>query len=175
MRIFATLLCILVLTPCTIAVAQPDPGFGGIVSTFPVELAAGKRIKFSGYIMTEKVRGYAGLWWRADKDSTKAVAFDNMYNRGPGDNSQWKRYQVQLDMPKDITNINFGVLLQGGGTAWFADLKIEIDKKLYTEDDFDLELTSNRPRGFGIVGAAYERVVDSVRLYNGKPTYRIRR
>jgi len=41
--------------------------FGVGIAGFPVEIAAGHIISFSGYIRTENItRGYAGLWWRID-------------------------------------------------------------------------------------------------------------
>src|SRR6266404_1193125 len=43
--------------------------FGTASGTFPVEPALGKRIRFSGYIKTESVSGYAGFWWRADANN----------------------------------------------------------------------------------------------------------
>src|SRR5215216_3686976 len=45
----------------------PTTGFGVATATFPVTVAAGKTVRFSGYIKTEGVTtGYAGLWWRVD-------------------------------------------------------------------------------------------------------------
>jgi len=182
MRFLASLLGMVILAPLSQAAAQApaDPGFGGLAGIVPIAVAAGKKIKLTGYIKTDRVEGpnrspgYAGLWWRGDRDGNPP-AFDNMAGRGASGTSAWRRYQVQLSMPKDVTNINFGVLLGGGGTAWFADLKIEIDDQPYTTEMFDAGLTSSPPLGFKYVGKAYEWAVDSFVLYNGKPTFRIRR
>src|SRR5262245_56609988 len=42
-------------------------GSGVVSGTFPVASAAGKTVRFSGWIKTRGVgTGYAGLWWRVD-------------------------------------------------------------------------------------------------------------
>ena len=89
------------------------PNFGVATATFPHKKVAGKKIRFGGYIRTEEVRdGFAGLWWRVDGESGM-LAFDNMHDRGPKGTSQWEHYAIELDVPKDVTNINFGALLTG--------------------------------------------------------------
>src|SRR5262245_54831256 len=45
-------------------------GFGVATATFPVSAAAGKRVRYTGFIKTQGITvGYAGLWWRADGQS----------------------------------------------------------------------------------------------------------
>src|SRR6266851_5136862 len=57
-------------------------GFGVATGTFPVAAAAGKRLRYTGFIKTQGItRGYAGIWWRVDGQSG-TLAFDNMSNRG---------------------------------------------------------------------------------------------
>jgi erythromycin esterase-like protein len=68
--------------------------FGIATASFPVKDAAGKHIRFSGYIKTEDVSGgYAGLWWRVD-DPSGVLAFDNMQNRGVSGTTDWRRYDI---------------------------------------------------------------------------------
>src|SRR5262249_21966256 len=42
---------------------------GLAVGTFPRDAAAGRKIRYTGYIRTEGVTTYAGLWWRVDGPS----------------------------------------------------------------------------------------------------------
>ena len=63
--------------------------FGLAVGTFPKDAAAGKKIRYSGYIKTEGVTAYAGLWWRVDGESG-VLAFDNMSARGPKGTTDWQ-------------------------------------------------------------------------------------
>ncbi len=109
--------------------------FGVGTSTFPVNAAKGKRITFTGYIKTKDVKyGYAGLWWRVDGKNRMALDFDNMSNRGVTGTTNWKKYKIEIDVDKNATNINFGVLLTGDGTAWFDDLNIKVNGELYKQE-----------------------------------------
>ncbi len=110
------------------------PGFGVATSTFPVDEARGKTIRFIGYIKTENVEnGYAGLWWRADLPDQKIGAFDNMQDRGARGTADWAEYVLELEIPEETININFGAILPGTGTAWFDNLSIEIDGRTFKQ------------------------------------------
>jgi hypothetical protein len=91
---------------------MPRPSFGVATSSFPVAVAAGKHVRFSGYIKTEGVvRGPAGLWWRVDGPNMRTLAFDNMQLRGATGTSDWTRYEINLPVSTEAININFGALL----------------------------------------------------------------
>jgi erythromycin esterase-like protein len=156
--------------------ARTQQAFGVATATFPVHAAAGKRIKYSGFIRTEGInRGWAGLWWRADSGSRSAVAFDNMQDRGAKGTTPWTRYEISLDVPTDATNINFGILHTGDGTAWFDSLQVEIDGVPYTSADaFDLDFESPSPRGFYTGGKGYEIKLDNSVARTGKQSLRFK-
>jgi hypothetical protein len=41
-----------------------DPYFGVATGSFPVQIVAGKRVRYSGHIKTEGItQGWARLWW----------------------------------------------------------------------------------------------------------------
>jgi erythromycin esterase len=106
--------------------------FGVATSQFPIDFARGKKLRYSGSIKTEDVEeGHAGLWWRVDKAQQPAVAFDNMADRGPKGTTDWQEYVIELDIPEDGSNINFGVILVGTGKAWFDNLQIFLDDEPY--------------------------------------------
>jgi hypothetical protein len=157
-------------------VASGQSAFGLLVGTLPVSPFAGKTIRFSGYMKTAGVdSGYAGLWWRADGQDRSGVAFNNMAENGPRGTTDWQRYELELEMPADIRNINFGALHPGYGTAWFADLSIEVDGQPYENAAIDLTLSSSPPRGFGTNGAGYSIGLDSSVTHDGHPTFRMDR
>jgi C-terminal processing protease CtpA/Prc len=87
----------------------------------------GEKITLSGYIKTENVSdGYAGLWMRIDP----AIAFDNMNSNGITGTTDWKKYEITLDMnPEKTKQIVFGGLLVGKGKMWLDNLAISIDGK----------------------------------------------
>jgi len=124
------------------------PEFGVATATFPVELARGKRVRYSGWIRTQDVDGVAGLWWRVDGEKG-VLAFDNMQTRGPKGTTPWTRYEIELAVPQEATNINFGVLMPGGGKAAFDELRIELDGVTYEDPEtLDLDFESPSLTGF---------------------------
>jgi erythromycin esterase-like protein len=147
--------------------------FGVATATFPVAACKGKRIKYQGWIKTRGVDGYAGLWWRADGRS-EPVAFDNMSDRGPRDDSDWKQYTIELAIPEETTNINFGVLMPGEGTAWFDGLTVEVDGKPYRDlGSLDLDFESNKIAGFYTPAVGYDVTLDRDGARVGKQALRI--
>ncbi len=148
--------------------------FGVATATFPVNAAAGKHVKYSGFIRTENItQGYAGLWWRADGDPGQVLAFDNLQSRGAKGTTPWTRYEISLDTPPNAKNINFGVLHPGDGTAWFDSLQVEIDGKPYADVGlFDLDFEASSARGFYTGGAGYEVTLDPEVAHSGHQSLR---
>lgn len=160
----------------TAAHAKARPAdFGVAGAVFPVSVAAGKHIRFSGYIKTDNIsRGWAGLWWRVDSGAD-VLAFDNMQDRGVTGTQDWKRFVIDLPVAEDATNINFGVLQSGDGTAWFDGLAIEVDGKPYRDSNaIDLDFESSRPTGFYTGGNGYEVQPDRAIFHSGKQSLRMR-
>ncbi|MES2107026.1 MAG: hypothetical protein V4634_23630 [Pseudomonadota bacterium] len=54
------------------------------------------------------------------------TAFDNMNSRPIKGSSDWKRYDIVLDVAADSSNIAFGMLMVGSGQMWMDDLKMEL-------------------------------------------------
>jgi hypothetical protein len=89
---------------------------------------AGARVRLSGYIKTRAVTGKSAMWMRTDGASNGA--FDNMLDRKvplaiSGD-TDWKLYEIVLDVPEDTIGIAFGVILDGPGQVWCDDFNFEI-------------------------------------------------
>jgi hypothetical protein len=87
----------------------------------------GKRMRFSGWVKSETVASWAGLWMRVDGNGSpsRTLAFDNMQSRGIKGTTDWTRYEVVLDVPDDAKAIAFGILLDGEGKVWLSDVKFE--------------------------------------------------
>ena len=94
----------------------------------------GKRVRMTGYIKSENVTGWAGLWMRVDqKDSNKALSFDNMQDRAVKGTTEWTKYEIVLDVPLTATNLAYGALVSGGGTIWFDSISFEeVDESVPT-------------------------------------------
>ena len=90
------------------------------------ERAGGQRVRFSGALKCERVENRVGLWMRVDGPQRQMVAFDNMAGRPVSGTTDWKRYEVVLDVPDEAQAIALGVLLVGKGKAWMSDFNVEV-------------------------------------------------
>jgi hypothetical protein len=106
--------------------AVSDTKFGTIMQSFIPDDYLSKRVKLTGYIKTEDVKGWAGMWFRVDGDEHKTLAFDNMQNRMIKGTTEWKKYEIVLDVPANSKNISYGVLLAGSGNVWLDDLSFDV-------------------------------------------------
>lgn len=106
-------------------------GFGTLMQNCSPGKYLGKRVRMSGYMKTKDVSGWAGFWFRVDqKGSDEPLAFDNMHD-GTEDRSikgttDWKKYEIILDVPENASNLAYGALEVGTGQIWFDDLTFEI-------------------------------------------------
>lgn len=107
-------------------------GFGTLMQQIKPDKFLGKRIKMTGFVKSDNVKEFAGLWLRVDRGS-KPVSFDNMQDRPIEGTTEWKEYEIVLDVPEDATKISYGALLSGTGQIWFDNLAFEIvDKTIAT-------------------------------------------
>jgi hypothetical protein len=101
------------------------PSFGTLMQQFRADQYLGKRIRFSAFVKAEAIQDWAGLWMRVDKGST-VVSFDNMQDRAIKGSSDFRNYEVILDVPQDATGVAFGILLSGTGEVWINSAKFEV-------------------------------------------------
>ncbi|MBL8177882.1 MAG: erythromycin esterase family protein [Bryobacterales bacterium] len=150
-------------------------GFGVVSAALPIAAAAGKRVRYQGWIRTSGVNsGYAGLWLRVDR-GTSVFFLDNMSARGASGTSDWTRYEINVNVPADATAIVFGALHPGSGTAWFDSLSLDIDGTPYTDDPrIDFGFESATPRGFATSGAGFSIGIDSAVAHSGSQSLRSR-
>jgi hypothetical protein len=120
-------------------------GFGTLMQNFSADNYLNKRVRLSGYIKSKDVAETAGFWMRIDgkENPQKPLAFDNMGNRPITGTTEWKKYDVVLDVDSNATMINFGILLSSTGQVWVRNLKFQIvDKSVPTTD---LNISSSKP------------------------------
>jgi hypothetical protein len=86
---------------------------------------AGKRVRFSAFVKSDKVSEWAGLWMRID-GGKETLQFDNMQDRAIKGTTDWTQYEVVLDVPATSTGIFYGILTSGTGTVWIDDAKLEV-------------------------------------------------
>lgn len=105
-----------------------NSGFDGMGENFPAAEVAGKRVRYSAAIRTEGITsGAADLWWVVDNAAGDTIAFGSLGNQAARGTTPWTRYSFEVDVPAEAAEVAFGAILQGNGTAWFDDIKVEID------------------------------------------------
>jgi len=111
-------------------------GFGTLMQQCSPDKYLGKRVRMTGYVKSENVTTWAGLWLRVDQSgSQQPLSFDNMGNRPIKGTTGWKKYEIVLDVPSNSTLIAFGALLDGTGQIWFDNISFEIvDNSVQTTD-----------------------------------------
>ena len=102
-------------------------GFGTLMQQSKPEKFLGKRIKMTGYLKSENVSDWAGLWLRVDQaGSQQSLSFDNMQDRAIKGTKDWTKYEIILDVPTNASMLAFGALLSGSGQIWFDNITFEI-------------------------------------------------
>lgn len=106
--------------------SKPGEASFGAISCIIPHTFKGHQLLLKGFIKTEKVVGYAGLWLRVDG----TMAFDNMAKQNLAGTTDWHEYSITLpyDQEKAI-NINVGGLLAGTGKMWFDNVLLYLDGK----------------------------------------------
>ena len=100
--------------------------YARMTQSFKAEAYRGRRIRYSGYVRTQDVKGWAGLFLRVDKPNGDCIAIDNMQNRPIKGTTDWTRYETVLDVPEAAASIELGLILSGNGKAWIDDLDFEV-------------------------------------------------
>lgn len=118
-------------------------GFGALKQSCTAEDFAGKKIKMTARIKTKDVKDWAGMWLSAfsAEPQTNALTFDNMEDRPIKGNTEWKTYEIILDVPNNAAKMVYGVFVNGTGQIWFDDFTFEILSELEKTDEVFEKLT----------------------------------
>jgi hypothetical protein len=108
---------------------HPDsPGaFSTMTKSMLIDFA-GTTIEMHGFIRTEDVSNFVGLWMREDGDFPD-VAFNNMQRRQLKGTTGWAEYSIALPLRAEAKQLFFGFLVSGTGKAWVDDLRLLVDGK----------------------------------------------
>lgn len=81
---------------------KSPPRFGSLGQKVAGKVFAGKKIRFSAYVKTEKVRKIAGLWIRAEGAAGRVIAFKGAGSRGTGVSGtrNWTQLHIVVSVPK---------------------------------------------------------------------------
>lgn len=131
---------------------EVENGFATLMQMCSPVKYLGKRIRMSGYLRTSRLKEWSGLWLRVDVDST-FVAFDNMHDgdidRSVKGDTDWKKYDIVVNVPENASRLAYGALLSGEGQIWF-------DRITFEEVDNTVPLTGiTRENSFGMPAKSY--------------------
>ncbi len=107
--------------------AESPSNFSTITKSIPMGFS-GKMIELRGFLRTEDVSDFVGLWMREDGESP-SLAFDNMQTRQLKGTAVWTEYSITLPVHTEARQLFFGVLVSGTGKAWADDLQLLVDGK----------------------------------------------
>jgi hypothetical protein len=105
-------------------------GFGTLMQSFSAEQYRGKRVRLSGWVKSDMVSRWAGLWMRIDGPvqggTPQILGFDNMQGRPIKGTLAWQKYEVVLDVPQTANGIAFGILQDGPGEVWLNSVEFAV-------------------------------------------------
>ncbi|MDX2105862.1 MAG: hypothetical protein SFY67_05615 [Candidatus Melainabacteria bacterium] len=104
---------------------KTEKDYGGLWQAIEAYSFAGKRLKLSGEVKTDKVMVRSGLILRADVGWKHNVTSDYMEGREIKGTTNWSNYNCVIDIPEDCENIYIGGYLNGSGKAMFKNFKVE--------------------------------------------------
>ena len=103
--------------------------FGTLMQSISAENYLDKRLRLSSFIKSKDINGWSGMWMRIDGEKGELLGFDNMQARPIKGTTDWKQYEIVLDVPASSKTINYGVLLGADGEVWFDNLKLGVVDK----------------------------------------------
>ncbi len=121
--------------------------FGTIMQQFSAKSFLGKRVRFSGFVKTEEVDDWCGLWMRIDNALSVVLKLDNMQSRPIVGTTEWNHYACVLDVPQDAAILNIGILLIGKGQVWLDNVSFqEVDLNVPTTELLPSEVFPDYPK-----------------------------
>jgi hypothetical protein len=143
--------------------ADSPAAFSNFRVHIPIDFL-GTTIELRGFLRTEDVKGFAGLWMREDGAVVKNLALDNMQSQQVNGTWDWTEYAIRLPLHPEARELVIGALLSGTGTVWVDDLQLLIDgKPLWDVPHVDIplsgfELDHEFDKGSGITLGSLSKV-----------------
>jgi hypothetical protein len=102
-------------------------GYGSLMQDFLPGDYLGKRVRIRAWAKTKEVEQWAGIWVQVAKETDeKPLCFDNMADRPISGNTDWKEYELVVDVPWEAKVILIGGILNGTGILWLDDFVVEV-------------------------------------------------
>src|SRR5688572_3613877 len=101
--------------------------FSALTMSIPMDFG-GTTIEWRGFLRSEGVSEFMGLWMRQDGDAPN-LAFATMQPRQIRGTNDWMEYSITFPLHPDGRQLFIGVLLGGTGKVWADDLRLLVDGK----------------------------------------------
>ncbi|MGZ3753043.1 MAG: hypothetical protein ACXVAU_17295 [Mucilaginibacter sp.] len=111
------------------SIQSSDNDFATILNFFLARNYLNKRVRYTAYVKSKDVTGWAGLWMRVDPENpgqNGGLAFDNMQERPIKGTNDWTKYSIVLDVPNAASEVYYGVLLSNNGKIWVDSTSIQV-------------------------------------------------
>lgn len=99
-------------------------GFGTLMQTSKADDFLGQRLRMSAWMKTEDANA-AELWLRMGS-AKGMLALDNMENRPVQGTTEWKKYELTMDVPSTTVELAFGAFVSGKGQLWVDDFSFAV-------------------------------------------------
>lgn len=125
-------------------------GFGSLMQTIKADDYIGQRLRLTARLKSEDVASF-NMWFRIDAGANKPVRFYNMQDRPVTGTTEWKQYDIVLDVPPGSTTLNYGFFLSGGkGKGWADATELAaVEKTVPVSDQGASRMVSRRPVNMG--------------------------
>jgi hypothetical protein len=103
-------------------------GFTTLQQTIEADNYKEQRVEFSGYVKTNLVSYWSGLFMKVEDIFGRVLAYDDMHDRPIVGTSDWAKFSIALDVPQNASKIIYGVVLSGKGEIYFDTLNLSVVK-----------------------------------------------
>lgn len=122
--------------------AGRDSTQASIGQTITAEPYRGKRVRLSAYLRTQDAEG-GYLWFRVDGQHQGHLAplgYASTHDASPAASptrgtTDWRRYELVLDVPSASEAIRYGAGLYGKGQIWMDDFRIDVVDRTVPSSD----------------------------------------
>jgi hypothetical protein len=99
----------------------------GLQQMILAEKYRGKRLRMTAYAKSKDVELRAALYLDVASKDKVHITVDNMFDRPIKGTTDWKKYELVLDIPDEAYRISFGFFLNGRkGQVWADDFSFEV-------------------------------------------------
>ncbi|MDF3077532.1 MAG: hypothetical protein K0S09_1421 [Sphingobacteriaceae bacterium] len=104
-----------------------DKNFQSFSQIIPIDVKHFTRIKASAFIKSEALQGEPQMWCQVWDKNRKKIGFAStvMPNTVVTNEGSWKKYNMIFNVDSEAHYLLLGAYLQGQGTAWFGDFKLD--------------------------------------------------